>query len=204
MIGFDLTDEQRLLEQSVREWAAREVAPAHPRARPRAPVRQRPHPRRHGAARPARRLRAAGVRRRRAGLRLPRPGQRRARVRRHVAARHHVGARRPQLPVAAHLGHRGAEAAVPRAAGAGQEDCGLRPHRARRGQRRARHSDDRREEGRPVRAHRARRPGSRWRTSPITSWSLPGPTPPGNSSATRPASARSSSSGSSRGSRAGR
>src|SRR5438128_1258209 len=27
MIDFDLTDEQRLLEQSVREWAAREVAP---------------------------------------------------------------------------------------------------------------------------------------------------------------------------------
>ena len=27
MIGFDLTDEQRLVEQSVREWAAREVAP---------------------------------------------------------------------------------------------------------------------------------------------------------------------------------
>jgi glutaryl-CoA dehydrogenase (non-decarboxylating) len=27
MIGFELTDEQRLLQQSVREWAAREVAP---------------------------------------------------------------------------------------------------------------------------------------------------------------------------------
>ena len=27
MVSFDLTDEQRLLEQSVREWAAREVAP---------------------------------------------------------------------------------------------------------------------------------------------------------------------------------
>ena len=27
MIDFDLTDEQRLLEQSVREWGAREVAP---------------------------------------------------------------------------------------------------------------------------------------------------------------------------------
>ena len=27
MINFDLTDEQLLLEQSVREWAAREVAP---------------------------------------------------------------------------------------------------------------------------------------------------------------------------------
>src|SRR3954451_23292487 len=27
MIDFDLTEEQRLLEQSVREWAAREIAP---------------------------------------------------------------------------------------------------------------------------------------------------------------------------------
>ena len=27
MIDFDLSDEQQLLEQSVREWAAREVAP---------------------------------------------------------------------------------------------------------------------------------------------------------------------------------
>ena len=27
MLDFDLTDEQRLLEQSVREWAGREVAP---------------------------------------------------------------------------------------------------------------------------------------------------------------------------------
>ena len=26
-MNFDLTDEQRLLEQSTREWAAREVAP---------------------------------------------------------------------------------------------------------------------------------------------------------------------------------
>ena len=27
MLGFDLTEEHRLLEQSVREWAGREVAP---------------------------------------------------------------------------------------------------------------------------------------------------------------------------------
>ncbi len=27
MINFDLTDEQRLLEQTVREWAARDIAP---------------------------------------------------------------------------------------------------------------------------------------------------------------------------------
>ena len=27
MLDFDLTEEQRLLEQSVREWGAREIAP---------------------------------------------------------------------------------------------------------------------------------------------------------------------------------
>ena len=27
MLDFDLTEEQRLLEQAVREWGAREVAP---------------------------------------------------------------------------------------------------------------------------------------------------------------------------------
>jgi hypothetical protein len=27
MIGFELTDEQRLLQRSVREWAARDIAP---------------------------------------------------------------------------------------------------------------------------------------------------------------------------------
>ena len=27
MLNFDLTDEQKLLEQSIREWGAREVAP---------------------------------------------------------------------------------------------------------------------------------------------------------------------------------
>ena len=33
MIDFTLTDEQRLLEQSVREWAAGEVAPFVPGSR---------------------------------------------------------------------------------------------------------------------------------------------------------------------------
>ena len=69
--------------------------------------------------------------------------ERGARVRRHVAARDHVGARRPELPDAAQLGHRGSEAAVPRAAGAGQEDRDLRADRAVGRQRRARHSDRR-------------------------------------------------------------
>ena len=84
--------------------------------------------------------RAAGVRRRRHGLHLPRARQRRARVRRHLAARDHVGARGAELPDAARLGHRGPEAALSRAAGAGHEDRRLRPDRAGRRQRRARAS----------------------------------------------------------------
>ena len=176
MIDFDLTDEHRLLEQTVREWARPRRRPAHPGERSPAPLRPRSHSRRHGEARPARHLGAAGVRRRRHGLHLSRPRQRGARIRRHVAARHHVGARRPELPDAAHVGHRGSEAAVSRAAGAGREDRRLRPHRAGRRQRRARHSDDGRQEGRSVRHHRREERGSRSRTSPTTSSSSPGPT----------------------------
>ena len=48
MLDFDLTDEQRLLEQTVREWGAREIAP-HIRELDRAAsLRSRPRPRRHG------------------------------------------------------------------------------------------------------------------------------------------------------------
>ena len=148
MISFDLTDEQRLLEQSVREWGAREIAPHIREADRAAPLRSRARARRDGEARAARHLGAAGVRRRRHGLHVPRPGQRGARVRRHLAARDHVGARRPELPDAADVGHRGSEAALSRAAGAGQEDRRLRPDRAGRRQRRPRDPDDGRQEGR--------------------------------------------------------
>jgi hypothetical protein len=48
------------------------------------------------------------------------------------------------------VGHRGSEAALSRAAGAGEEDRHLRPDRAGRRQRRARHPDGRRQEGRPL------------------------------------------------------
>ena len=92
-----------------------------------------------------------GVRRRGHGLPQPRPRQRGARVRRHVAARDHVGARRPELPDAALVGHRGSEAALSRAAGAGEEDRDLRSDRAGRRQRRARHPDRRDQEGRSLR-----------------------------------------------------
>ena len=153
MIDFELTEEQRLLEQTVRDWAAT-----------------------RGGARASRistastafdptilpQMAELGL----LGISVPAEYggagmdyiclgicERGARVRRHVAARDHVGARRAELPVAAHLGHRGAEAAVPGAAGAGQEDRDLRPDRTGRRQRRARHSDRRREEGRSLRAH---------------------------------------------------
>ncbi len=154
MINFELTEEQRLLEQSVREWGAREVAPKHSRSRSRTPVRQVADHRRHEDARSARHLRAAAVRRRRDGLPGARHRQRGARIRRHLVARDHVGARRPQLPVAAHLGHRSAEAEISRAAGAGREARDLWPDRAVGRQRRARHSDDGREEGRSLGAQR--------------------------------------------------
>ena len=72
MIDFTLNDEQRLLEQSVREWGGARSRAVHPRARSPASLRSRPHPRRHGDARPAGRLGAAGVRRRGHGLHLPR------------------------------------------------------------------------------------------------------------------------------------
>ena len=154
MISFDLTDEQHLLEQSVREWAAREMAPHIREA-----DRQHRFDRDRvlgGMAEPwaAGHLGAAGIRRRRHGLHLSRPCQRRARIRRHVAAGDHVGSRRSELPVAPDVGHRAAETAVPGPAGAGKDDRRLRADRTRRGQRCPRHPDDGREEGRSVRAER--------------------------------------------------
>ena len=140
----------------------------HPGERSPAPVRSRARARRDGEARTPGHVGAARVRRRRDGLHLPRTRQRRARIRRHVAARHHVGARRPQLPHAADVGHRGSEAAVSRAAGAGREDRRLRPHRAGSGQRRARHPDDGGQEGKPLRDHRREELDLARRTSPIS------------------------------------
>ena len=144
MIDFTLTDEHRLLEQSIREWGAQRGRAVHPRRRSPAPLRSRSRAGRHGEAGTARHLGAAGIRRRRHGLHRARPRQRGARVPRHVAARDHVGARRPELPDAADVGQRGSEAALSRAAGAGQQDLRLRPDRAARRQRRARASRRRR------------------------------------------------------------
>ena len=124
-----------------------------PRARSRAQVRSR-NPAADGGARAARRVGADRVRRRRHGLHLPGPGQRGTRVRRHVASRDPVGARRAELADAAVVGNRGSEAALPRSAGTGKEDRHLRPDRAVGGKRRARHSDGGDQERRSLRADR--------------------------------------------------
>ncbi len=119
-----------------------------------APVRSRPCARRDGRPWAAGHLGAAGIRRRRHGLHLSRPCQRRARIRRHVAAGDPVGSRRSELPVAPDVGYRAAETAVPGPASARKDDCRLRADRARRGQRRPRRPDDSRETGGSVCAER--------------------------------------------------
>ena len=118
--------------------------------------------------------RAAGVRRRRDGLRQPRPRERGARIRRHVAARDHVGARRAELPDAARRG-------APRTRSSG---ISCRRRRARRSRptgspsRRpaATRAAFRRSRSRRAIAtcSRARRCGSRSPTSPTTSSCSPG------------------------------
>ena len=153
MFDLELTEEQRLLEQSVREWAGREVAP-----------RIRELDREHRFD-PAILTQMAdlgllgmcvprGVRRRRHGLPELRAGVRGDRVRRHVAARDPVGAPRPELADRVDLGHGGPETALPGAAGRGTEDRQLRAYRAGCGQRRPRAADRGRQARGPVRAHR--------------------------------------------------
>ena len=113
----------------------RDRAP-HPRPRSAASVRCG-HPAPDGVARPVGHQHSSRVRRRRHGLRQPRAGLRGARVPRHVAARHHVGARGAQLAQSAELGHRGSAPAVSRPSGPRREDRRLRPDRAGGGKRRA-------------------------------------------------------------------
>ena len=126
---------------------------AHPGPGPRASLRPG-HPDGDGLARPARTLRADRVRRRRHGLPELRARLRGGGVRRHLAARHPVGAPGAELPHAAHLGHGGSEAALPGAAGAGAQDRQLRADGAGRRERRPRHAERRRQAGRPLRAER--------------------------------------------------
>ena len=185
MISLDLTRTAPARAVGSRVGRARDRA-AHQGGRSPAPLRSRARARRDGEARPARHLGAAGVRRRRHGLHLPRARQRGARVRRHLAARDHVGARRPELPDAADVGHRRSEAALSGAAGAGQEDCRLRPDRARRRQRRRAIQTTAVKKGDRY-VLNGEKSGSRSPTSPTTSWSSPGPISRRRSSAIPPA-----------------
>ena len=130
MIAFDLTDEQRLLEQTVREWGGREVAP-----------RIRDHDRAHRfdrgsllAAWPTLGLLGISVPQEYGGagmdyvcLGLASEELEYVDTSLRVIMSVHAG---PQLSDAAHVGHRGSEAAVSCAAGAGPEARRLRPDRA--------------------------------------------------------------------------
>ena len=203
MIDFDLSEEHHILEQTVRDWGAREVAP-----------RIRDLDREHkfdrgilpqmaklgllGASVPTQ-YGGAGMDYISLGLVSEELEYVDTSLR--VIMSVHAGLNCLTLLV---LGHRRSEAALPRAAGAGAEDRDLRADGTVGRQRRPRHPDRRGEEGRPLRAYRrkdvdlARRrrrqlPGVRVDRSREE-----------ESSATRPASARSSSSGRSRGSRAAR
>ena len=187
MIDFTLSGRTRTARAVDSRVGRPRSGAVHPRERPQASFRSRTDSRRDGEARTAGDLGPAGVRRRGNGLHRPRHRQRGARVPRHVAARDHVGPRRAELPVAALLGQRRSEAAVSGAAGAGQEDRRLRPDRTRRRQRRARDPDDGDRRRATGTSSTARRAGSRSPTSPITSWSSPGPISRRRRRAIRPA-----------------
>ncbi len=152
-MNFDLSEEHRLVEQSTREWAAREVSP-------RIQQLDREHTFDRGLLPKMAELGLLGicvpaeVWRRGHGLHQPRRRVRRARVRRHVDAGHPVGARRVELSHAADVGDRGAEAEVSRSAGAGHADRHVRSDRAVRRQRCTRNSDDGREARRSLRVER--------------------------------------------------
>ena len=203
-MNFDLTDEHRLLEESVREWGAREVAPriheldrqhrfdpATPAADGRASACSASRfPSSTAAAGPT--TSASAWRARSWSTSTPRCAS---------SCRCTSGLNSLTLLV---VGHRGPEAALPGAAGRGPEDRDLRPHRAGRRQRRARHPDGGRQEGRPLPPHRREDVDlARRRRRPLPGVRL---VRPREEEAARPVRAcrRSSSSGRSRGSRAGR
>ena len=203
MISFDLTDEQQLLEQSVREWAAREIAPH---------IKEDDRQHRFDRDRVLGGMAKLGL------LGISVPQQYGGAGMDYVC----LGIASEELEyvdtslrviMSVHAGLNcltllswGTEDQkqrylVPQAQG--QKICRLRSHRARRRQRRARDSDDRGEAGRPVRAERREDRGSRSPMSPITFWSSPGRISRRRSSAIRPASAPSSWSARSRDFRAG-
>ncbi len=153
MLDFDLTEEQRLLEQSVREWGAREIAP-----------RIRELDRQHrfdpailpqmaelgllGCSVPQE-YGGAGMDYVSLGLISEELEYVDTSLR--VIMSVHVGLNCLSLLT---VGHRGSEAAVSRAAGARPQAGDVRPDGACRRQRRARHADRRRQEGGPLLPHR--------------------------------------------------
>ncbi len=98
MIDFDLSDEHKLSRADGAGVGGREVAPKIAELDRAHPFDPKILPQMADLG-PARHLRADRIRRRGHGLHQPRRRQRGARIRRHVAARDHVGARRPQQPL---------------------------------------------------------------------------------------------------------
>ena len=152
-MDFSFTEEQRLLEQSVREWGAREIAP-----------RIKDLDRQHrfdpdilpqmaglgllGISVPAK-YGGAGMDYISLGLASEELEYVDTSLR--VIMSVHAGL---NCLTPARVGHRGAEAAVPGAAGARRQDRHVRPHRAGGGQRRPRHPVGGREAGRSLRPDR--------------------------------------------------
>ena len=173
MIDFSLSEENRLVRQSVREFVEAEILPEHPRVgrEGRGPPRGL---REDGRAGLPRRADPRGVGRRRAWTTsrfaiLCEELERADTAFRVV----HERPRRPQLADAPPVGDRRAEAALARAPGAGQEAGDLRADRAGRGHgRRRRCSRPPGARATPT-SSTAARSGSAWPTSPTTSSSSP-------------------------------
>ena len=154
MIDFELSEEHRLLEQSVREWGARDVAPH---------IHDYDREHRFDRERILRRWRELGL----LGISVPQEygGAGMDYIALGLASEEleyldtslrvimsvHAGLNCLSL---LDVGHRRAEAALSGAAGAGQEDRRLRPDRAGAGSDARAHPDDRDEEGRPLRPQR--------------------------------------------------
>ena len=133
MISFDLSDEHKAVEQTVREWAGAEVAPKihdldrEHRFEREVPRRAWPTCSSSGICIPEE-YGGAGMDYISLGLVSEELEYVDTHLR--VIMSVHVG---PQLHDPLVLGHRGAEEEVPRAPGQGREDRDLRPHRAQRG-----------------------------------------------------------------------
>ena len=158
-MDFDLTEDQALLQTSVREFAEEVVRPRRGPDRPDGRVSEG-HLFRGGEARARGRLGPRRARRLGNGRRLLRHRDRGdlARLRQH--RRHPVGQQLPRLRPDREVRQRGPEEAVPPAARPRREARLLRPDRARRGLRRGQPEDPGRAGRRPSTASRARRSSS--------------------------------------------